>query len=138
MLCGLCRAWSDFLKAFLHRPLLAPGGQIAGRGWAIFAAVQQDLLVLRLKGRWTRVVCLGGKKGLSPWQGWQGLLALSESHFVSSDFPGLLQESPCSLAGSVPAQRNPTWGVHRSRNHSQAFSPLVPLLVDAMAPLLLL
>lgn len=77
-----CALWARqelelFSKAFLHCPLLAPGGQIAGRDWLIFAAVQQDLLVLKLKGRLSRVlvVCLEGRKGLSPLaarQRWQG------------------------------------------------------------------
>lgn len=47
-------------------------------------------------------------------QGCQGLLALTESHCTS---PDLLQASLCPLAGSLPAQRNPTWGVHGSQNH---------------------
>ena len=132
-----CALWARqglelFFKAFPHRPLLAPGGKIAGRGWLVFAAVQQDLLVLKLKGRLSCMLvgCLEGRKGLSPLvarQGWQGLLALSESHFMSPDLSGLLQTSPCPLAGSLPAHRNPTWGAHGSRNHSRGFSPLGPI-----------
>lgn len=63
------------------------------------------------------LVCLEGRKGPSPLvarQGWQGLLALTETHFTS---PDLLQTSLCLLAGSLPTQRNPTWGVHGSQNH---------------------
>lgn len=66
MLCGLSRGWSYFFKAFLHRPLLAPGGQIAERGWLISDAVQQGSLALKSKGRLSCVltVCLEGRKGL--------------------------------------------------------------------------
>lgn len=75
------------------------------------AAVQQHFLVLKLKGRVSRVlvVCLEG-------------FALSESHFPHPDLSGLLQTSLWLPAGSLPAQGNPTWRAQSSQNPSQGFS----------------
>lgn len=107
-------------KASSCRPLLAPGGQVDGRGRLTFAAVQQNLLIFKLKGRPSPalVVCLEGRKGLSPLvarQGWQGQRSWPCLNPTSLLLTSLVCADATVLpAGPPPAWRNPSWGVHGS------------------------